>query len=377
LPCALHHREHGGRDFAEPEQEGRTPFARDRDRIIHSRAFRRLGYKTQVFVNSQGDNYRTRLTHSMEVSQVARSVATALGLNRDYAECLALAHDLGHPPFGHAGQDVLQSLMRDHGGFEHNCQSLRIVSRLEERYMHFQGLNLCRATLKGMLKHPRVYDCDTQLHSILAERKTQAPALEAALVDLCDQLTYTYHDLDDGLDAGILDFDEVRELPAWEEEEKLARRDSAYGRSRRPVQIRVILRQLLGRWILDLTRTTRSRIEAVAPGSVDEVYALPPEHYPVRLSPPVQESLQEIRKFLFSKLYRHSSVLKMSRRGENILRHLFAEYISRPGMLSLRSAMQLDDHGLERVVCDYIAGMTDRFALKEYAYLSGLDQAVL
>ncbi|MBE7437554.1 MAG: deoxyguanosinetriphosphate triphosphohydrolase [Spirochaetales bacterium] len=376
LPCALHYTEHGGRDYPE-EETSRTPFARDRDRIIHSRAFRRLGYKTQVFVNSQGDNYRTRLTHSMEVSQVARSVARALGLNQDYAECLALAHDLGHPPFGHAGQDVLHMLMQEHGGFEHNCQSLRIVSRLEERYMHFEGLNLCRATLKGMLKHPRVYDCDTQLHDILAERKSGAPALEARLVDLCDQLTYTYHDLDDGLDAGILDFDEVRELPAWEVEEKLARRDAAFARSRRPVQIRVILRQLLGRWIGDLTETTGEWIRTVGPGSVQDVYALPPERYPVRLSPTTEESVQEIRKFLFSKLYRHSSVLKMSRRGENILRELFSEYLARPGMLSERSAMQLNSHGLERVVCDYIAGMTDRFALKEYAYLSGMDQAVL
>jgi dGTPase len=367
----------GGRLFPEEEHIYRTPFQRDRDRIVHSRAFRRLGYKTQVFNNSEGDNYRTRLTHSIEVAQVARSVAAALRLNRDYAECLALAHDLGHAPFGHAGQDALHSLMLNDGGFEHNCQSMRIVQQLEHRYLDFEGLNLTRATLKGMLKHCRIYTCDEQLAIVLAERKKEGPSLEAAIVDLCDQLTYTYHDLEDGLDAGFLELEELRQLEVWKDLEKMALGGKAASSARAPVRLRAVLRLLLHRFIEDLIQTTAKNVEMLAPGSLADIIALPQTAHPVQTSAETQELLKALRQFLFSHLYRHAAVLKMSLRGENIIRGLFHHYAGHPEMLSHRSRLDLPRAGTLRVVCDYVAGMTDRFALKEFAYLQGVDAAVL
>ncbi|MCB1322667.1 MAG: dNTP triphosphohydrolase, partial [Leptospiraceae bacterium] len=285
-PYAMLNRENGGRLHGAEPHAYRSVYARDRDRIIHSKAFPRLGYKTQVFINTEGDNYRTRLTHSLEVAQISRSVCSALGLNPEFAEILALGHDLGHTPFGHAGQDTLNELMRDHGGFEHNCQSLRLVSMLETRYIEYPGLNLTRATLKGMMKHNRVYDCDTHLMELARNRSGENPCLEAALVDHCDRIAYIHHDLEDGLDASILELDSLRELPAWqryyqEVEQKYADRFQA---ARKPLRIRAVIRHMMNICISDLVRETAQRLKRNSPTNLRAVLAMPGRDYPVRFS---------------------------------------------------------------------------------------------
>ena len=370
---AMRHADSGGRTYNEENDPFRTCFQRDRDRIVHSKAFRRLGYKTQVFVNSAGDNYRTRLTHSLEVSQIARSVSAALQLNRDFAETLALAHDLGHTPFGHAGQDVLHTLMKPHGGFEHNCQSLRIVSRLETRYLRWDGLNLCRATLKGMMKHARIYSCDTDLESICAERSRQSPCLEASIVDNCDRIAYLHHDIEDALDSNLLELSDLMELSPWAEMyRRLEKREGdAFVKNREPVRIRSVIRAMLGRCISDLIETTEKNLTLISPASLGEVLALKSEEYPVHFSESLREEMTVIQKFLFERMYRHPRVMQMSRRGVLVIEFLFHEYVNNPEIMPHHVQTRTADHGLFRVVADYIAGMTDRFALQQYRYLRG------
>lgn len=353
----------------------RTAFGRDRDRVIHSKAFRRLGYKTQVFVNSEGDNYRTRLTHSIEVSQIARSVAGYLRLNRDFAECLALAHDLGHTPFGHTGQEALHDLMREHDGFEHNCQSLRIVSELETRYLEFNGLNLTRAALKGIMKHPRVYACDSDLLPLLTERRAESPVLEAHLVDQCDRIAYVHHDLEDGLDAGLLDEDELMQLEPWRETyAALERREnSKFTGVRRKVRQRVVIREMLNRCITDLISETEAGLAALELTSLGQVRALSAERYPVRFSAEMKDTLGVLQKFLFERLYRHPDVIKMARRGARIIALLFEEYVDHPRIMPDHVQQRIPRFGVFRVVADYISGMTDRYALDEYRALTGLE----
>ncbi len=352
----------------------RTAFGRDRDRVIHSKAFRRLGYKTQVFVNSEGDNYRTRLTHSIEVSQIARSVAAVLRLNRDFAECIALAHDLGHTPFGHTGQEALHELMREHGGFEHNCQSLRIVTELETRYLEFNGLNLTRASLKGIMKHPRVYECDAALAPLLAERKTESPVLEAHLVDQCDRVAYVHHDLEDGLDSRFLEEDELMELDPWRETYRaLERAGGTFRAARRKVRQRVVIREMLNACITDLITETRAALDAMHLPNLDAVRALRPAEYPVRFGPAMRERLSVLQKFLFERLYRHADVIRMSRRGTRIIQTLFREFCDYPGVMPAHVQTRIDRFGLARVVADYISGMTDRYALGEYRSITGVS----
>ena len=360
----MKHADHGGRLFPEDNFEYRTDIQRDRDRIIHSKAFRRLGYKTQVFNNSEGDNYRTRLTHSIEVSQIVRSVAAALHLNRDYTEALALAHDLGHPPFGHAGQDALQELMKDHGDFEHNRQSLRIVSELETRYLDFPGLNLCRATLVGMMKHERIYECDARLKEILALRRGGNPCLEAELVNVCDRIAYIHHDLEDGLDSNILSPDELFELPAWkascEELEKTA--GEKFRLARVPVRIRAVIRSLMNRCITDLIETSAVNLNRLQPQSLQDILTMPPDDYPVRMSPEMNEILADFQTLLYARLYRNPRVMQMSQRGRDIIKKLFEKYSRTPDLLPPHYRSRVEALGLPRVISDYISGMTDRFA---------------
>lgn len=363
----------GGRLHDEADQIFRTPFQRDRDRIIHSKAFRRLGYKTQVFVNSEGDNYRTRLTHSLEVSQIARSVAATLRLNGDLAETLALAHDLGHTPFGHAGQDRLHALMQDAGGFEHNRQSMRIVSVLEERYPFWEGLNLTRATLKGMMKHGEVYSCDTHLLDLCKERLSGFPAMEMLLVDCCDRIAYVHHDLEDGLDSGYLEFEDLKAHPYWSEAMRSC--NDQYGEGfralRRPLQIRTIIRHLLNVCITDLIVTSTQSLQKLQLLSVEAVRSLNPEQNPIGNSPAMASSIRSIYEYLHKKLYRHPDVIRMSRRGERMIELLFREFTSRPDMMPRHVQRRIDRDGLERVVSDYISGMTDRYAEKQFLYLTG------
>jgi len=372
-PCAM---KHAGttRIYPESSQNYRTAFQRDRDRVIHSKAFRRLGYKTQVFVNSEGDNYRTRLTHSIEVSQISRSIAMALKLNRDFAECLALAHDLGHTPFGHSGQETLQELMKQHGGFEHNCQSLRIVSELETRYLNFNGLNLTRATLMGIMKHGNVYACDETLQDLRREKIRQNPVLEAELVDLCDKIAYIHHDLEDGLDSGIIEVEELLKIDTWKDiyYKMESQTSSDFRQARMPVRIRSVIRHLLNISITDLIETSHKHLSRIQPANLDVILYCDRKDYPVRFSVEMDESLNKMRDFLNEKLYQHPDVMKMSRRGKAIIEALFKEYVKYSEIMPAHIQKRIKEYGLQRIVCDYISGMTDRYALKEYRYLRGI-----
>lgn len=353
-PYAALSRESGGREYPEPESEARTAFARDRDRILHTGAFRRLEHKTQVFLNVRGDHYRTRLTHTLEVQQVARSVALRLGLNETLAEAQALAHDLGHPPYGHAGERHLDALVRERGepsGFDHNHQARRIVTRLEDRYPDFAGLNLTRTVLDGLNKHER--------------QGLGQPTLEAQLVDVADALAYTAHDLEDGLRSGLLESGDLLELGLWRE---TLRRTGLEGRSLGKRERRTLHRELLGFLIGDLTRASAAAIAASGVSSVAEVRAQ--SGYLMRHSPEVAELLGETRQFLLERLYRHWRVEMQVAQAEIILSTLFGAYLARPQMLPPAYAARLSEVGEVRTVCDFVAGMTDRYALDTYEELT-------
>ncbi|MCB1137189.1 MAG: deoxyguanosinetriphosphate triphosphohydrolase [Leptospiraceae bacterium] len=372
-PCAVRHGENAGRLHPEPEHPHRTALQRDRDRVLHCKGFRRLGYKTQVFVNSEGDNYRTRLTHSLEVGQISRSVARSLALNADYAETLSLAHDLGHTPFGHAGQDALHRLMKNHGGFEHNCQSLRIVSVLEARYPSWEGLNLTRITLAGMMKHGRIYSCDRHLEPVSKMRTGMS--LEARLVDLCDRIAYLHHDLEDGLDSGYLEKEDLEKMDFWQQahERCLQSSGSDYRQARLPLRIRTVIRELLNQCLNDLIESSRGALDAASFNTLDEVFACQPAELPVQNSPEIRNRLQTMHAFLKEKLYMNPSVKRMSFRGEQMIEHLFSTYLERPDLMPGHFQARIQTDGLERTISDYISGMTDRFAEKEYRYLRAVD----
>ncbi len=374
-PYALLHKYSGGRNYPEKGDDYRTSFQRDRDRVIHSKAFRRLGYKTQVFINSEGDNYRTRLTHSIEVGQIARTVASALRLNRDFAESVALAHDLGHTPFGHAGEYALNRLMESHGGFEHNCQSLRIVSLLETRYMDFRGINLTKAALKGMMKHGCSQCNIPVLEELCDERAKEGPSLEAGIVDACDRIAYLHHDLEDGLDSGYLKMEDLFELDIWADaynktEEELG---SSFTGVRKPHRIRFVIRRLINDSVSDLIENTQAGIETLKPETFQDVLDIPSDHFPVNNTPAMKERLKKMQQFLYRELYRNPAVMKMSRRGSRIIETLFEEYVLNPEIMPSHVQERIQQHGLHRTVSDYIAGMTDRYALKEYGYITGLS----
>ncbi|MDF1580635.1 MAG: deoxyguanosinetriphosphate triphosphohydrolase [Desulfuromonadales bacterium] len=352
-----------GRRYEEPHKDDRPPFERDRDRIIHCAAFRRLEYKTQVFVNHEGDYYRTRLTHSLEVAQIGRGIARRLQLNEDLVETLALAHDLGHTPFGHTGEDVLNRLMKDYGGFEHNRQSLRIVEQLEERYPDFDGLNLSWETREGIIKHTSDYD-SADGDFVEYEPGTQ-PTLEAQLIDLADEIAYNNHDIDDGLKAGFIHLHELAELELWRETSDLVR--EKYGTLGEERHAHQTISHLIGRLILDLVEQTAENITAAGIESLADVRRQ--ERRLVEFSPRIATLNRQLKKFLFKRLYRHYKVERMRFKAERFITLIFECYQHNPLLLPLSYQEKYARFGRERVICDYIAGMTDRYAQDEYKRL--------
>jgi dGTPase len=349
-----------GRLFPEEEHPYRTAFQRDRDRIVHSRAFRRLEYKTQVFVYHEGDHYRNRLTHTLEGGQISRTIARVLRLNEELAEAVVLAHDLGHTPFGHAGEHVLDELMAGAGGFDHNRQSLRVVDWLEDRYPGFRGLNLCSETREGILKH----GCNWE-HPLPVPETSAQPCLEAQVADFADEIAYTNHDLDDGLRAGLLRREELDGVPLWRETAgEVAQR---IGPVRERVLVAQIIVALINHLVTDLLRATASRLEATGVASVDEVRRSPERL--VGFSAPTEKRALELKAHLSREFYQHPRVLQASGRAERILGDLFAAYRSDPGLLPAHVRERSDEDGPLRAIADYIAGMTDRFAIEEHARL--------
>ncbi|MBW7901153.1 MAG: deoxyguanosinetriphosphate triphosphohydrolase [Rhodocyclaceae bacterium] len=355
-----------GRRHAEPAPSMRTDFQRDRDRIIHSTAFRRLEYKTQVFVNHEGDLFRTRLTHSIEVAQIARGICRALRLNEDLAEAVALAHDLGHTPFGHAGQDALHDCMREHGGFEHNLQSLRIVDLLEERYAAFDGLNLCFETREGIVKHCALDDA-RRLGDVgerfLAGRQ---PSLEAQICNLADEIAYNNHDVDDGLRSGLITLEQLREVALFRRHVAAAEAEHPALSGRRLIHETV--RRMINTLVCDLVRTTADNVARHAPADIDALRACPPL---AAFSPEVTAENRELKRFLRVNLYRHYQVLRMTSKARRIVGDLFAAFIDDPRLLPPQYQNGEDQ---PRAVADYIAGMTDRYAMKEHRRLFAIGE---
>ena len=357
-----------GRRYAEPPAPTRDAFQRDRDRIVHSTAFRRLVYKTQVFLNHEGDLFRTRLTHSLEVAQLGRSIARALGLNEDLVEAIALAHDLGHTPFGHAGQDALDACMKDHGGFEHNLQSLRVVDELEHRYPQYDGLNLSFETREGILKHcsrANAERIEAAEPGGVARRfcdRTQ-PSLEAQLCNLADEIAYNAHDIDDGVRSGLIGIDRVGEVGLFERFRREALAEYPELRGRRVLY--ETIRRMLSAQVYDVIDATRAAIAAAAPSDVQAARHAGPL---VLFSESMRSESTELKRFLFRNLYRHPRVMQTANRAQGVVRTLFEAYLAQCSEMPERYAGRDDRH---RAVADYIAGMTDRFAIREYERLSG------
>jgi dGTPase len=364
-PFAVKSRESEGRQYPEEEHQYRTRFQRDRDRIIHTSAFRRLEYKTQVFVYHEGDYYRTRLTHSLEVAQIARSICKSLQLNEDLAESVALSHDLGHPPFGHTGQDVLNLLMKDHGGFEHNKQSLRIVKLLEKRYPEFDGLNLTWDVLEGICKHTK-----DEENPITSEEGVKYPSLEAQIADFADGIAYNAHDLDDGITSDLLDLDQLRKVALWKENED--RFDEKYSGLSFKLKKYQVVRSIINELTTDLREATSKNIAYHKVTSVDEV-----RRAPMRMAAfgkEVAEKNKELKKFLHKNMYSHRKVLRMEFKAGLTLDGIFAAYMKMPGLLP-EAILKNKTHGtLERRICDYVSGMTDRYALNEHKNLYSSDE---
>lgn len=362
-PYATHSGASRGRRHPETFKDGRPAFERDRDRIIHCAAFRRLEYKTQVFVNHEGDYYRTRLTHSLEVAQIGRGIARRLRLNEDLVETLALAHDLGHTPFGHTGEQVLDRLMVEHGGFEHNRQSLRIVELLEERYPGFNGLNLTWEAREGIVKHSSEYD---RCASIEAEYLPGlAPSLEAQIIDLADEIAYNNHDIDDGLKAGYINLDELAQLEIWQEMlATVGRKFPALDAER---TIHQAISHLIGTLIDDVVNTTSQHLASHQINDLDEVRRH--DGRLVTFSAEIGRKNSALKRFLHQKLYRHYKVERMRVKAERFLTLLFESYSKHPSLLPFDYQKRFEIFGPPRVICDYIAGMTDRFALDEYKRL--------
>lgn len=359
-----------GRAFKEPTAAYRGEYQRDRDRIIHSTAFRRLVYKTQVFVNHEGDLYRTRLTHSIEVSQIGRTVAVALQLNEPLTEAICLAHDLGHTPFGHAGQDTLNECMRDYGGFEHNLQSLRVVDFLEQRYADFRGLNLMFETREGILKHCSARNA-RELGDV-GERflRREQPGLEAQIANIADAIAYNNHDVDDGIRAGLISLEQLREqdLVGRAYDDVRARYPSLDDRR----LVYEIIRHMIDTVVTDLIEQTRRNIDDASPASIDDVRTAGKPL--VAMSDPVFDQHLSLKKFLNQHLYRHEKKLEMTARVQAVLRELFNRYMADEALMPPEFAEPAaggSDADRARIVADYIAGMTDRFALAEHERIAG------
>jgi dGTPase len=369
-PYAAHSAESRGRRFPEPAPASRTEFQRDRDRIIHSTAFRRLEYKTQVFINHEGDLFRTRLTHSIEVAQIARSIARNLRLNEDLVEAISLAHDLGHTPFGHAGQEALNACMKDYGGFEHNLQSLRVVDALEHRYGAFDGLNLVFETREGILKHCSLINA-AKLGDVgqrFIDRKQ--PSLEAQLANLADEIAYNNHDVDDGLRSGLLTTAQLDQI-------------DIYGRHRRQVEaaypgidgrraIHETIRRMINALIVDLINSSEQQIHAAQLQSIDDVRNAGPL---IRFSDAMSVEAVLLKRFLRENLYQHYQVNRMTSKARRIVSELFSAFMQEPTLLAPNYQVPSGDEALQaRKVADYIAGMTDRYAMREHRRLFLVDE---
>ena len=361
-----------GRRIPEPAPQYRSEFQRDRDRIVHSSAFRRLEYKTQVFVNHEGDMFRTRLTHSIEVAQIGRAIARALHLNEDLTEAISLAHDLGHTPFGHAGQDALNECMRDYGGFEHNLQSLRVVDELEDRYAEFRGLNLTFETREGILKHCSL-DNARQLGELGARFLNKGqPSLEAQIANIADAIAYNNHDVDDGLRAGLLTVEQLCEVELFAAQHAAVRQSYPDLDGRR--LIHEIIRRMINRQVVDLLETSRRLIDEAAPAGIDAVRALAEPL--LRFSEAMQQQHQTLKRFLRVNLYQHYRVHRMTVKSQRIVRDLFGAIFDDPRLLPVphqHNVAGLEQQhgraGRARAVADYIAGMTDRYAIAEHSKL--------
>jgi len=367
VPYAANPTNSRGRRFREPAPRGRSEYQRDRDRIIHSTAFRRLEYKTQVFVNHEGDLFRTRLTHSLEVAQIGRSVARHLCLDEDLTEAITLAHDLGHTPFGHTGQDALNACMRPYGGFEHNLQSLRVVDVLEQRYGAFDGLNLTFETREGILKHCALKNARTL--GDVGERfiKRQQPGLEAQIANLADEIAYNNHDVDDGLRSGLLDMEQLSTVAIFRRHMRIVLREFPRIEGRRLVHETV--RRMIDTLVTDLIRHSAANIRTLGPETVDDIRRAPPM---IRFSERIQREQAELKRFLHTNLYRHYRVSRMSSKARRVITDLFQAFMAEPGLLppEFQSRAQED---APRAIADYIAGMTDRYAIVEHRRLFVID----
>ncbi len=360
-----------GRLHAEPPAAPRSEYQRDRDRIIHSTAFRRLEYKTQVFVNHEGDLFRTRLTHSLEVAQIGRTIARLLHVNEDLVEAVALAHDLGHTPFGHAGQDALNACMREHGGFEHNLQSLRVVDLLEERYAEFDGLNLSFEAREGILKHCSL----THAEKLGAVGRRfidkQQPSLEAQIANLADEIAYNNHDVDDGLRSGLITLEQLSEVQIFARhlEEVRARYPALAGRR----VVTETVRRIINTLVIDLVDTTRANIERAGVTSIDEVRAAPPL---AAFSPALLDEHRELKRFLLRHLYRHYKVARMSAKASRIISDLYTAFTGDARLLPPEHQERESLEGA-RAVADYIAGMTDRYAMREHRRIFAVEEILV
>lgn len=359
-PYGMRSKHTKGRAYLDNEPEYRTAFQRDRDRILHTTAFRRLEYKTQVFINYEGDYFRTRLTHTLEVAQIGRTLARALGANEDLVEAICLAHDLGHSPFGHSGETALNRLMKDHGGFDHNKQSLRIVTELEQRYPEFPGLNLTWEVREGMVKHESEYD--------VADARDYDPSLrgnlETQIANVADELAYTTHDLDDGLRSGMVTPHMLDGIALWE---ILKETYKWRGPILDDMERHRMIRQLVGLLVTDMVEATHARLQSSGVKSPLDTQKMSTNV--IGYSDEMRRRNRELKDFLFQKLYRHYRVVRMQVKAERIIASLFAAYCAEASILPTHVQKMTPVRGLERTVCDYIAGMTDRFAVEEHARL--------
>lgn len=351
-----------GRVYKEKEHPYRSVYQRDRDRIVHCAAFRRLEYKTQVFVNHEGDYYRTRLTHTLEVAQIARTIACALRLNVDLVEAIALAHDLGHTPFGHSGEEALDELMTGFGGFNHNLQGLRVVDILEERYPNFPGLNLSWEVREGIVKHSSSFDCATRVKGL---SPNEMPTLETQIVDIADEIAYDNHDIDDGLTSGLLRELDLEKLPIWKNISKKIYQK--YAKIDKRLRRYLVIRLLINTQVTDLIQETEKKINKLKLKSSLEVKKI--DKKIVSFSKEMLNLRKPLREFLIENLYCHYRVIRMSNKAKRFIQELFRVYVNRPQQLPPQIQKRILTDGARRVVCDYIAGMTDRYALDEYKKL--------
>ena len=362
-PWAQKSGDSSGRAHPEPRHPTRTEYERDRARIIHSRAFRRLEYKTQVFLNGTGDHLRTRLTHTIEVASLSRAIARALALNEDLTETIALAHDLGHPPFGHSGEEVLDELMKAHGGFEHNTQSLRIVEIIEQKYPKFPGLNLAWEVREGLQKHAKFYEKP----ETASGTRHLCPSLEAQIANLADEITYYSHDLDDGLDARLITPQQLGELAVWQESHEEVRRHFPKLRGRELHGY--VIRCIIDRQVQDVVTTSEKHIVAARVESAEDVRCA--ARPLIRYSQERLVANRKLRRFLYQNLYFHPDVAGVNQRACDLLREVFLAYLEKPERLGKTTQKRIEADGLHRTVCDYLSGMTDRYLIEEHARIFG------